>query len=85
MGILLETDDCSVAILFVAADSDALFESPSPPEALVGGGGYAEKAVAYEGHCMKLPESLRYNQGACIYVTYISTLREPASASRATG
>ena len=40
--------------------------------ALVGGGGYAEKAVAYEGHCMPLPETMSYNQGACICETYIT-------------
>lgn len=40
--------------------------------ALVGGGGYAEYAVAYEGHTMPIPESLDFRQAACICETYIT-------------
>ena len=40
--------------------------------ALVGGGGYAEYAVALEGHSMKLPESISFEQAACICETYIT-------------
>ncbi len=40
--------------------------------ALVGGGGYAEYAVAYAGHVMKIPESLSFQQAACICETYIT-------------
>lgn len=40
--------------------------------ALVGGGGYAEYAVAYAGHVMKVPENLSFQQAACICETYIT-------------
>ena len=40
--------------------------------ALVGGGGYAEYAVAYEGHVMPIPEALDFRQAACICETYIT-------------
>ena len=40
--------------------------------ALVGGGGYAEYAVALEGHSMQLPESISFEQAACICETYIT-------------
>ena len=40
--------------------------------ALVGGGGYAEYAVALEGHSMELPESISFEQAACICETYIT-------------
>ncbi len=40
--------------------------------ALVGGGGYAEYAVAHESHCMRIPEALNFEQAACICETYIT-------------
>jgi len=40
--------------------------------ALVGGGGYAEFAVAHEGHTMALAESIGFAQAACICETYIT-------------
>ena len=40
--------------------------------ALVGGGGYAEYAVAHEGHTMPIPENLGFGQAACICETYIT-------------
>jgi putative PIG3 family NAD(P)H quinone oxidoreductase len=40
--------------------------------ALVGGGGYAEYAVALEGHTMALAESISFEQAACICETYIT-------------
>ena len=40
--------------------------------ALVGGGGYAEYALALEGHSMQLPESISFEQAACICETYIT-------------
>lgn len=40
--------------------------------ALVGGGGYAEYAVAYATHCIPLPESISYEMGACLCETYIT-------------
>ncbi len=40
--------------------------------ALVGGGGYAEYALALETHCMSIPESVSFEQAACICETYIT-------------
>ena len=40
--------------------------------ALVGGGGYAEYAVAVAGHVMKIPANLSFEQAACICETYIT-------------
>ena len=40
--------------------------------ALVGGGGYAEYALAYEEHAMAIPELLDFEQAACICETYIT-------------
>ncbi len=33
---------------------------------LVGGGGYAEYAVAYESHLMRIPESMSFEEAACV-------------------
>ena len=40
--------------------------------ALVGGGGYAEFAVALEGHTMALADSVSFEAAACICETYIT-------------
>ena len=40
--------------------------------ALVGGGGYAEYALALESHCMSIPKSISFEQAACICETYIT-------------
>lgn len=40
--------------------------------ALVGGGGYAEYAVAHAAHTMKIPDNLSFEQAACICETYIT-------------
>lgn len=40
--------------------------------ALVAGGGYAEYALAYDGHVMAMPESLSYEEAACVCETYIT-------------
>ena len=40
--------------------------------ALVGGGGYAEYTLAREDHSMPIPESLNFEQAACICETYIT-------------
>ncbi len=40
--------------------------------ALVGGGGYAEYTLALESHCMPIPESINFEQAACICETYIT-------------
>ncbi|PLX78286.1 MAG: NADPH:quinone oxidoreductase [Desulfuromonas sp.] len=39
---------------------------------LVGGGGYAEYAVAYANHLMKIPESMSYEEAACVCESYIT-------------
>ncbi len=39
---------------------------------LVGGGGYAEFALAYAGHLMPIPESMSFEEAACICETYIT-------------
>ncbi|MFO7577359.1 MAG: NAD(P)H-quinone oxidoreductase [Pelovirga sp.] len=40
--------------------------------ALVGGGGYAEYAVAYASHLMAIPESMSYAEAACVNESYIT-------------
>jgi putative PIG3 family NAD(P)H quinone oxidoreductase len=40
--------------------------------ALVGGGGYAEFAVADARHVMRIPESMSFNEAACVCETYIT-------------
>ncbi len=40
--------------------------------ALVGGGGYAEYCLAREDHSMAIPESVSFEQAACICETYIT-------------
>jgi putative PIG3 family NAD(P)H quinone oxidoreductase len=39
---------------------------------LVGGGGYAEYALALENHTMAIPESISFEHAACICETYIT-------------
>lgn len=39
---------------------------------LVGGGGYAEYAVAYACHLMKIPESMSYEEAACVNESYVT-------------
>ncbi len=40
--------------------------------ALVGGGGYAQYALAYSAHTMPIPDKLSFQQAACICETYIT-------------
>ena len=40
--------------------------------ALVGGGGYAEFAVAHAGHVMAVPSSMSFEQAACVCETYLT-------------
>jgi NADPH2:quinone reductase len=40
--------------------------------ALVGGGGYAEFTAAREDHCLPIPDSLGFEEAACICETYIT-------------
>ncbi len=40
--------------------------------ALIGGGGYAEYALAHAGHVMRIPDILDFHQAACICETYIT-------------
>lgn len=53
-------------------DTVSRFKAGERVFALVGGGGYAEYALALEGHCMPIPESLSFEQAACICETYIT-------------
>jgi putative PIG3 family NAD(P)H quinone oxidoreductase len=39
---------------------------------LVGGGGYAEYAVAYAEHLMTIPESMSFEEAACVCESYIT-------------
>lgn len=39
---------------------------------LVGGGGYAEFAVAYGAHLMRIPESMSFEEAACVCESYIT-------------
>jgi putative PIG3 family NAD(P)H quinone oxidoreductase len=39
---------------------------------LVGGGGYAEYAVAYASHLMRIPESMSFSEAACVCESYIT-------------
>jgi putative PIG3 family NAD(P)H quinone oxidoreductase len=39
---------------------------------LVGGGGYAEYAVAYAVHLMPIPESMSFEEAACVCESYIT-------------
>jgi len=40
--------------------------------ALLGGGGYAELALAHAGHVMRIPPNLSFEQAACICETYLT-------------
>ena len=40
--------------------------------ALVGGGGYAQYATAYAAHLIRIPESMSFQEAACICETYIT-------------
>jgi putative PIG3 family NAD(P)H quinone oxidoreductase len=40
--------------------------------ALVGGGGYAEQAVAWAGHAMRIPAAMSFEEAACVCETYIT-------------
>jgi len=70
--------DSEVLGLEVAGVVDAVGENVSGFSAgdrvfaLVGGGGYAEYAVAHAGHVMKIPDNISVEQAACICETYIT-------------
>jgi NADPH:quinone reductase-like Zn-dependent oxidoreductase len=40
--------------------------------ALLGGGGYAELALAHAGHVMRIPTAMSFEQAACICETYLT-------------
>lgn len=40
--------------------------------ALLGGGGYAELAVAHASHVLRIPEGMSFEQAACICETYLT-------------
>jgi putative PIG3 family NAD(P)H quinone oxidoreductase len=39
---------------------------------LVGGGGYAEYAVAYANHLMRIPDAMSFEEAACVCESYIT-------------
>jgi NADPH2:quinone reductase len=39
---------------------------------LVGGGGYAEYAVAYASHLMRIPDAMAFEEAACVCESYIT-------------
>ena len=53
-------------------DTTSRFSPGDRVVALVGGGGYAEYALALDGHCMAIPDSVSFEQAACICETYIT-------------
>jgi len=61
-----------VAGVVESAGASSRFKPGDRVVALVGGGGYAEFTLALEGHCMALPESISFEQAACICETYIT-------------
>ena len=70
--------DSDILGLEVAGTVDALgpgvagFEVGDRVMSLVGGGGYAEYAVAYASHVMRIPDRLDFHQAACVCETYIT-------------
>jgi len=40
--------------------------------ALLGGGGYAELALAHAGHVMRIPPAMSFEQAACVCETYLT-------------
>ena len=70
--------DSPILGLEVAGTVDALGPGVSGLEvgervmSLVGGGGYAEYAVAYASHVMRIPQRLDFHQAACVCETYIT-------------
>ena len=70
--------DSDILGLEVAGTVDALGPGVAGLEvgdrvmSLVGGGGYAEYAVAYASHVMRIPDRLDFHQAACVCETYIT-------------
>lgn len=70
--------DSEVLGLEVAGTIDALgadvdgFATGERVVALIGGGGYAEFALAHAGHVMRIPEGMRFEAAACVCETYIT-------------
>jgi putative PIG3 family NAD(P)H quinone oxidoreductase len=54
------------------ADSDSPWRVGDRVMSLVAGGGYAEYALAYTGHVMPVPASMRFEEAACVCETYIT-------------
>ena len=70
--------DSPILGLEVAGTVDALgpgvsgFRVGERVMSLVGGGGYAEYALAYASHVMRIPERLDFHRAACVCETYIT-------------
>jgi NADPH2:quinone reductase len=59
-------------IVEAVGDGTTRFNPGDRVVALVGGGGYAEYAVALESHTMALADAIPFEQAACICETYIT-------------
>jgi len=59
-------------IVEAVGDGTTRFNPGDRVVALVGGGGYAEYAVALESHTMALADAISFEQAACICETYIT-------------
>lgn len=55
-----------------SAPEGSAFSEGDRVMALVAGGGYAEYALAYDGHVMPVPENMSFEQAACVCETYIT-------------
>ncbi len=59
-------------VVEAVGDGVTRFKTGDRVFALVGGGGYAEYALAYAEHTMPVPKALTFQQAACICETYIT-------------
>jgi NADPH2:quinone reductase len=59
-------------VVETVGDDTTRFSPGDRVVALVGGGGYAEYAVALESHTMALADAIPFEQAACICETYIT-------------
>ena len=59
-------------VVEATGDNTTRFQPGDRVVALVGGGGYAQYALAREDHSMTIPDSVHFEQAACICETYIT-------------
>ncbi len=56
----------------IGSSSECSFSVGDKVMALVAGGGYAEYALAYMDHLIRIPESMSFEEAACVCETYIT-------------